>query len=300
MSGNQQQVIESDVIGNSFECPAIIDAYNNMLNYKIEVDEKAEGNLCVVYFSSNGLWTTNSVAEFKRDYVDGNKFEWERTRIKGAKKSIFMRDVFKNSYVIGVNKDMNNLHKMIQFLKEETKDYSVITVGSSSGGYAAFVTGVILDAVGIFSFTGQFSIYHNAIKHPLDYGRTSKFREFMDNPEWNQYFNILNTHMVDTCNIPIYYFSSNEKLDVLQKNLILAHDNVILFDMDSNDHRRPVYGFNFRDILNMPGYDLIQLHYKYYGKKISRFRFSCEVSGFKKTVKRLLKDKFKKTKKLFD
>jgi len=41
-------------------------------------------------------------------------------------------------------------------LREESKRYSVITLGSSADGFAAVLYGQLLDAEIIYSFNGQF------------------------------------------------------------------------------------------------------------------------------------------------
>lgn len=285
-------------IEDLFTSSMVLDVYNNQPNYKI-VEEDKEGDLCAIYFSSNGLYTQNTEEEFTRVILEKNRFEWQNNRIEKAKKHIFLRDVFKSAYATGINSKINSMHKIIEFLKEETKGYKVVTLGSSSGGYAAFVTGVKLNADYIFSFTGQFNIYNFTLQHVYDFKRQSPFYKFKDDPEYNQYYNLLETDG-KTCNIPVFYFTSTQRLDVLQKNLVQTYDNIFTFDMKSDDHRLPVYVFNFKDILNMDKNKLIRLGYKYSFKKISRFRLSVEVTGFKKTIKELIKGYIKSKKKSKD
>ena len=279
---------EPTPLGNLFENTTLLDVYNNQLNYKIEIDEKSDSDLCVVYFASNGIYVQNTEEEFKRVIIDKNRFEWSNNRVKDAKKHIFLRDIFKATYVNGINKDINNMHKIIEFLREETKGYRFITLGSSSGGYAALVTGVVLKAEYIFSFSGQVSIYHSIIQHPMDFNRENPFHKHLNDSEYTQYYNIL-PEMMNECNIPVFYFSSNQKIDVTQKKLVECNDNFLIFDMDSEDHRLPVYVFNFTHIINKNKYDLIQLAYKYYNRKITRYEFSVELCGFWQTIKLLYK-----------
>jgi hypothetical protein len=78
--------------------------------------------------------------------------------MKNAGKLIFVRDIFKSWYVCGISDRYSSIDDMIDFLKEETKGYKVITVGNSAGGYMAVLAGVLLGAERVFNFSGQYSL----------------------------------------------------------------------------------------------------------------------------------------------
>lgn len=282
-------------LGIITENPLVMDIYNN-LNYEIIVDEEAQGDLCAIYFSSNGIYAENTEEEFTRVIIKKNRYEWKNTKINRAKKHIFLRDVTKQMYHYGISKKMNTLHKVIEFLKEETKGYKVVTVGSSSGGYCAVVAGVMLNAEFIYSFTGQFSMYISLFQNPYEPIKNCDFLNKKEHdPEKSQYYNILDTYMKE-CNIPIFYFTSLQKQDLDQMHLVKGHFNIFTFEMKSDDHRLPVYFFNFDKIINMEPNDLMKIGWKYCDKKISRFKFSVKIMGFAKTFKNLLKQKIRDTK----
>ena len=285
---------------NPMENPLVLDVYRHQANYRIETDEDAKGDLCAVYFSSNGIYSENTEEEFTRVILEKDRFEWSRNRVQAAKKHVFLRDVTKNMYQNGISETMNSLEKMIDFLREETKGYRLVTVGSSSGGYCACAAGVMLNAERVYSFTGQFSVYISFFQVP--YGPVDVFDlsdEALYPPEKVKYYNIID-HM-KCCNVPIFYFSSLQKQDLVQLHLAKQQFNIFTFAMKSKEHRRPVYGFNFNDIINMDDNVLKRLGEKYSDRKISRFWFSVQVTGFWQTVRLLLKQFYNQTRtNLFD
>jgi hypothetical protein len=303
---SKKATIQETPLGNRNENKLVMDIYNNSPNYKIEINDEAEGNLCVIYFSSNGIYVKNTEEEFSRVIIKKDRFEWQKTKIEKAKKHIFLRDVTKNGYLDGINSKLNTMHKIIEFLRVETKGYRVVTLGSSSGGYCAFVAGVMLEADYIFSFTGQFSYDVSFFQFDLCFDKETRIKrreekkKYADNHEIYPYFDILNNYM-KRCEIPIFFFTSTLKMDMVQANLVKGRANVFTFEMDSDDHRLPVYIFNFSAIINSDPQHLLNLGTKYAYKKISKFKFSVEIMGFKETVKNLLRQKVRnKRSKIFD
>ncbi|OOM77957.1 hypothetical protein CLPUN_21300 [Clostridium puniceum] len=65
--------------------------YKEKENYKIEYncDEVCDNELCVIYFSSNGIYYPSTIDEFKKSIIIGDNYEWFKTRINKAKKHIF-------------------------------------------------------------------------------------------------------------------------------------------------------------------------------------------------------------------
>lgn len=94
-------------------------------NYIIYYDESSEENVCAIYFSSNDIYFPNTEEIFRKRIVEKNFFEWYHTRVK-ARKHIFVRDVFKQWYIEGINTIINSPEKMEEWLKTETLGYQVI------------------------------------------------------------------------------------------------------------------------------------------------------------------------------
>ncbi len=132
--------------------------YLEQNNYLIEFDEKGDKEWCAVYFCSNDIYYPNTEEIFRKRIVEKNFFEWYHSRITKASKHIFIRDIFKQWYLAGVNKNINTPEKLIEFLKTETEGYKVVTIGSSAGGYAAILYGSFINTQYTLAFNPQFEI----------------------------------------------------------------------------------------------------------------------------------------------
>ncbi|AYQ31764.1 hypothetical protein [Runella sp. SP2] len=172
-------------------------------NYLIELqEENYNENICVVYFSSNNIYYPNTEEVFKKQILEKNFYEMYRTRVKNAHKHIFVRDIFKQWYLKGINSKINSHEKFLGFLKMETENYLIYTIGSSAGGYAAVLYGQLLGANKIFSFNGQFMLFDllessskeiNPLIFRLRYNKDIiklySLREFITEPGRIFYFN---------------------------------------------------------------------------------------------------------------
>lgn len=115
-----------------------------------------------IFFSSHGLYFPTTIDEFQKQVVQGDKYEWvnisknEQLREK-ASKFIFIRDIYKNWCLHGINSRCNSLHDLATLLTKYTEGKNIITVGSSAGGYMAIALGCMLNAKTIFAFSPQIS-----------------------------------------------------------------------------------------------------------------------------------------------
>ena len=138
---------DSDIVRN---------VYDTQHNYLIEYNEQCKDKTyCAVYFCSNDLYYPNVEDIFRKRIVEKNFFEWYNLRIEKAYKHIFVRDVFKQWYLSGINQSIDSPERLIEFLKNETDGYRTIMSGSSAGGYAAILYGSILKVERVFAFNPQ-------------------------------------------------------------------------------------------------------------------------------------------------
>ena len=177
------------------------EAYQNQDNYLIEYSDSIQNEYCIIYFSSNDLYYPNADIAFKKQLLEGKRFEWYKTRINFGYKHIFLRDIQKQWHLGGINSRINTPEKLFTFLKNETKGYRVIALGSSAGGFSAVVFGQLLNADRIYTFNGNFEIHSklktsNEIICPLIFrNRENKgivkwldTRNFISNPSSIYYF----------------------------------------------------------------------------------------------------------------
>lgn len=107
--------------------------YEKQDNYLIEYDEAGPKDWCAIYFCSNDIYYPNTEEIFRKRIIEKNFFEWYHSRIKKASKHIFVRDIFKQWYLAGINARIDTPEKLTAFLRNETEGFHVVTIGSSAG-----------------------------------------------------------------------------------------------------------------------------------------------------------------------
>ena len=259
--------IDSDVVRS---------AYQGEQNFLIAFDERyaAEG-LCAVYFSSNLIYYPNNEKFFSENILRKNRYEWYGLRIPRVHKHIYLRDIKKQWYLTGINSILDAPWKLADWLASETQGYSVITVGSSAGGYAAVLYGQLLGAVRTYCFNPQFEINSllqtsNAETDPILFRNAA-------NPGLRRYYD-LRPFITQPGNI-FYFHSNGSQWDIEQ----LAHIrdlgvNVVSFR--TKTHGTPVLKSTLAPLLALPEDRLRKLA----GKTTNPFLFSYQLEGPLKTI----------------
>lgn len=206
-------------IGFPWNSCSIIENIYKMDNYCIK-DTKARTGRALIFFSGNGLYYPNSEETFVKTICDKNRYEWENTAKSKVlqnyfERMIFVRDVYKQWYVKGINDRADSVDAVVKLLEEITKGYEVTTCGNSAGGYMAVLAGIQMGANKIFSFSGQFSI-ENQLKRPIweaPYLHKYKFDE-----QRNCYFSLV-PYLIKENNV-FYFYPGKCQYDIEQHNLI--------------------------------------------------------------------------------
>lgn len=270
MKDNYVFQVDSEVVNS---------VYANHDNYLIDSSSDKVGEkkkYCAIYFSSNSIYYPNTDAEFNRSIINKNRFEWYGTRIEKASKHIFLRDVFKQWYLKGINAKINHPDALLGFLKQETKGFDIITLGSSSGGFAAVYYGQLLGAETTYSFNGQFEVDSLLTKSSKEVDPIL-FRNQKDT-NLRTYYNIAK-YVEDPSRI--FYFRSNKsKWDIEQYDYI-KDLGVNTFSFNTSRHGMPFVTTALPKVLNM---DLDQIK-KFRNKPMNPLVFSFKVAGFKQTMK---------------
>ncbi len=198
-------MINQDCFVFQTDSKLVQEIYGQQPNYLIDYDEQcSKKEYCAIYFCSNDIYYPNSEEQFTKRIIQRNFFEWYNSRIEKAYKHIFIRDVFKQWYLKGINHVISTPEKLIDFLRNETKEFRVITVGSSAGGYAAILYGSILKAEKIMAFNPQFEL-KSLLKRSNEAINPLIFR--LKDSERVRYYDIL-PFIANEENI--YYFYSNQ------------------------------------------------------------------------------------------
>lgn len=247
-------------------------------NYIIEYSDT--GEFCIIYFSSNGIYFPNDEKTFKSEIIEKNRYEWYNTRIKNARKHIFVRDIYKQWYVNGINRKLDGVESLLAFLKTETAGCKIITIGSSSGGYAAALFGCLLNATAVFAFSAQFSLFfllhdeNERVKNPL----IVKYSICEDK---SKYYDL--TELIKDSNLPVFYFfpiGSGE--DVEQHELISEIENVYAFRIVDDVHGVPITYASLSATINSDVRKLFKLNQKFRNKHISPEQYEIAIIGIGK------------------
>ena len=241
--------IDSDIVNQTYQ--------DN--NYQIEFNNNCPfQEYCAIYFSSNDIYYPNNEQTFRQRIIIQNSYEWYKTRIVKAYKHIFLRDIYKQWYLKGINSQINSPQKSIEWLKNETNGYKIITIGSSAGGYAAILYGSMLNAHKVIAFNPQFEI-RTILNEP---------EGILKNPIVNATLNTADAIYLNISNlisnkIKIFYFySSNSPWDYQQSLLAKKHTNIFSIQFKSSHHGIPFLKGALQKVINYPEEYLYQLSLK--------------------------------------
>lgn len=193
------------------------------------------------FFSSNNIYYPNTQDQLE-DTIEKNKFEWEniaksKSILTKYGKMIFVRDMWKQWYINGINQKIDSVEKAIEFLRTETENMRVTTVGNSSGGYMATLVAQKLNAKMAYCVSGQFDIVDQISRQPV----VRKAAE-----ENYKYINIVRTITSTTV---IYLYPALCEWDKQQADLVNNNNFVISIPFSNSKHGETCYGFNFPYIL---------------------------------------------------
>lgn len=219
--------------------------YNEQDNFLIEYDNQGDKNWCAIYFCSNDIYYPNIEEIFRKRIVEKNFFEWYHSRINRASKHIFVRDVFKQWYLMGINAKINTPEKLTEFLRKETEGYNVVTVGSSAGGNAAILHGSLLNAKYVLAFNPQFEI-KSLLKKTTEEINPIIFRY---SSTIGMYFDIIK-YMNNTTDI-FYFYSSKSKWDAEQSLYVGYKPNIYNIKFKSSHHGIPFLKVALPVVLNL-------------------------------------------------
>lgn len=225
-------------------------------NYLIE-SAIGGGNICAIYFSSNDIYYPNNEEIFRKRIVEKNFYEWYKIRVEAASKHIFVRDVYKQWYLKGVNAEIDSIEKLYEFLKAETEGYQIITVGSSAGGYAAVLFGYLLNATKVLAFNPQFEI--QSLTKRSDESINPLIHRLM-NTEVAKYFDLLSAIDFSATNI-FYFCSIKSPWDIQQYNHIESNGSIHRLCFDTSHHGIPFLKVALPKVLNMSDNQLMQFEY---------------------------------------
>lgn len=263
--------------------------YTERDNYLIEYNDKGDKNWCVIYFCSNDIYYPNLEDIFRKRIIEKNFFEWYHSRVNKAYKHIFVRDVFKQWYLTGINAKINTPEKLTDFLRKEAESYSnIVTVGSSAGGYAAILHGSLLNAKYVLAFNPQFEI-KSLLNVTSERINPIVFR----NQELRSIYYDIIPYINNNTDI-FYFYSNASKWDIEQNCYINGcKNNIYKLSFNTSHHGIPFLKIALPDVLNMSIRELKILS----NTKHSPLLFTIKRVGLYKTILGFLKQLYLKYRK---
>lgn len=284
------------IFENESENLEIYKYYCNSKNFLVDTVSEDSNKPVIIFFTGHGLYFPTSIEMFRKKVLEENRFEWKNiAKSSGIRdkvsKIIYIRDIYKNWCLKGINANMNSIPKMIEWFQTIISGRNVVTVGSSAGGYMAILFGYLLKAKSIYTFSPQISLYEYNKWHSINY-----YDEYVNDPSINIYMDL--RQYMSKFEGKIYYITpyycpeDKAQLDCLKECSI---PNLKLFTVDENRHGYTVYGASIEKILVMSEEKLDALCDYYDGKIIKPSHFCAKTSGpikaisisFYRTLKKL-------------
>lgn len=219
----------------------------------------------IIFFSSHGIYYPNTEQIFVEKMVEEDYYDWRnlaRHKLINTHfaKIIFVRDIYKQWYVTGINEKINSIDKLKEFLTKETQGYEVTTCGSSAGGYIALLMGALLNADRIIDSCGQ---------HDLSLLKGNPLLDKYNNDiNRSKYYNV--TPFLKGREENIYYFYPSECKDDIVQSEAVGDAITKRFAMMGSLHGETVRAICFPYILTMDRNKLDSLYLKYQDRIIDR------------------------------
>lgn len=285
-------VIADSEAGFPWNCSSVVDKIYKTDNYYVNVTKRKTGRV-IIFFSGNGLYYPNTKETFEKVIIQKNRYEWEhvaKAKVvqKYYEKIIFVRDVYKQWYVKGINPRIDTVDKIVGLLQELTKGYEVTTCGNSAGGYMAVLAGTQLNAKKIFSFSGQYSV-EDELKKPVR--ESPLIHKYKLEKNRNCYFSLI-SYLKEMERDIFYFYPGKCQYDIEQHNLI-KECSIFEFKFDSDSHGNTVRKECYPYILVSDSKELRQLAEYYKDNWINKqefykrllpgpIKFICDIRYFMK------------------
>ncbi|WP_251207780.1 hypothetical protein [Acetatifactor aquisgranensis] len=243
-------------------------------NYKVITTCSQSGN-AILFFSGNGLYFPDETETFYDTICKKDRYEWENVAKSPLiqrcfSKIIFIRDIYKQWYVKGINHKVNSVTKLIELMRHLTQGEHIVTCGNSAGGYMAVLVGKEIGAERIFSFSGQFSCWNRINEEPM-------LQLYKRDSDYNKWYGT--EHLLKKSGGVFYFYPAYCKQD--EEQIVLAKDaveeGIYPFAFDGDVHGVTVAAECYKYILTMDNGRLIDLSEKYKSQVIQKDDFFFDV-----------------------
>ncbi len=228
---------------------AVLEEYKKD-NYSV-LSRGGKRRQALIFFSSHALYYPNTEKAFRESIVTKNRYEWSKIGKNlflhaRYSKIIWVRDVYKQWYIKGINVECDTISKLSKLLMDLTAEYdSVVLCGVSAGGYAACVCGILMGTKvsHIISISGQMNLikYCNS-KNPLLEEKILLNRN---------YFDINSLIKEKQSSVKIYYLYSAYCDEDVEQGEFVNCENVKKIAFNSCRHGSPINKRSYIHLLLM-------------------------------------------------
>ncbi|MDR0563273.1 MAG: hypothetical protein LBG73_11385 [Spirochaetaceae bacterium] len=246
-------------------------------NIKI-IDTHAKSDKCLIFCSGNGLYFPNTKEEYTEKIRKNDRYEWEhiahsKNIEKNFSKLIFIRDIYKQWYVSGINKELHCIDALVEYIKTETKKYKIITVGSSAGGYTAVLLGILLNAYRIVTVSGQYYLWSFVDRNPL-------LRKYKDDIHKSKYYDLRNILKNSDSQI-VYIFPVRCENDLEQYNYVKNYSNIQFYRINSQNHGTGINSAQYPYIFLSDMNKMEKIYERYKDRIINGNMFYCDINTWR-------------------
>lgn len=178
-------------------------------------------------------------------------FEFKNLLNKVDASLLFVRDVYKCWYQLGISGLGSSLEQSISFMKEFIKPYKkVVMVGNSMGGYAALLFGAVINPSKVIAISPQTYLKNDELLYD---DRWSEYfvraRKFNNNEDYLDLRNFSNCKKEQTLkNEVAIYYSINDVKDKSHVDLI-SESNIVFIPCHGSFHETLVQQLKERNLL---------------------------------------------------
>lgn len=247
----------------------------NLDNIEIFDDPTVTEGLCAVFFSSAGLYYPNTENELEKSVLKANRYEWKKARLPFVKRYVYIRDVSKTFYLLGINRQISSIEDTLNKINEITNGYKVICIGSSAGAYFAALIGSMLENC---TYVLEFSGYYNL--NILDEKKWPVINELRKNKTLNQWYDI--KPIIEKRDCEIFRFYPTELEEDRNQTKHIQNCGVKIFPIESRKHGIPFYKTELYYLLTLDKESLMQVYQKLdMLDSISQVKFAWALAGIK-------------------
>jgi hypothetical protein len=233
-------------MAEQFSLACIQQAYDTLDNYKV-LRIRTQGRAYIL-FSSHAIYYPNTEESAKDTIFNKDRYEWAKGYPKDAALIVFVRDIWKQWYLKGINKNTSDYSQLISKLNGICEGHPIVCAGVSGGGFAAIRCGVALEAVAIFAFAAQADLRLEINKADGHIKNEIVAKHAITNPN-----EISLIEDLAHANTDIYYFYGRQCNEDFSNAAIFRNArNVIVYDYPSELHGAPLGGQLLGALISSP------------------------------------------------